>query len=413
MPAERVVITGLGALSPLGLTAEESWRGALAGRSGIGPITTFDASQLASRIAGEVRGFDPTMRLERKDSRRLDRFSQLAVSAACLAVEDAGLDLEHADLDRIGVMVGSGIGGIETMETQMFGVFERGVDRLSPFFVPMMICDMGAGAISIRLGLGGPNSCVVTACATGSNAIGDAAHVIRRGDADAMLAGGSEAAVTRMSVGGFCSMRALSTRNEEPERASRPFDLDRDGFVIAEGSAIVFLESLSHARARGARILAELVGYGMSADAYHMTQPSPGGVGAARAMTQALKTAGLRPKHVDYINAHGTSTPPNDRTETQAIKTVFGDHAYRIPVSSTKSMTGHMLGAGGAMEAIFCVQAIRDGRVPPTINLETPDPECDLDYVPNKARDHEVRVAMSNSFGFGGHNATLVIQRFE
>lgn len=413
MPAERVVITGLGALSPLGLTAEESWRGALAGRSGIGPITTFDASQLASRIAGEVRGFDPTMRLERKDSRRLDRFSQLAVSAACLAVEDAGLDLKHADRDRIGVMVGSGIGGIETMETQMFGVFERGVDRLSPFFVPMMICDMGAGAISIRLGLGGPNSCVVTACATGSNAIGDAAHVIRRGDADAMLAGGSEAAVTRMSVGGFCSMRALSTRNEEPERASRPFDLDRDGFVIAEGSAIVFLESLSHARARGARILAELVGYGMSADAYHMTQPSPGGVGAARAMTQALKTAGLRPKHVDYINAHGTSTPPNDRTETQAIKTVFGDHAYRIPVSSTKSMTGHMLGAGGAMEAIFCVQAIRDGRVPPTINLETPDPECDLDYVPNKARDHEVRVAMSNSFGFGGHNATLVIQRFE
>jgi 3-oxoacyl-[acyl-carrier-protein] synthase II len=409
---ERVVITGLGAVSPAGLTAEESWAIVLAGRSAIGPITLFDASTFPTRFAGEVRGFDPLLYMERKAAKRLDRFTHLAVAAARMAVEDAALEPDAAERDRIGVLIGSGIGGIETLEREMFEVFSRGVDRLSPFFIPMMISDMASGAISIQLGFGGPNSCVVTACATGTNAIGDAASIIRRGDAPVMLAGGTEAAITRMGVGGFCAMRALSTRNEEPERASRPFDLDRDGFVIAEGAAVMILESLSHARARGAKILGEVAGYGMSADAYHFTQPAPEGAGAARAMRAALVSAGLRPEQVDYINAHGTSTGPNDRNETQAIKTVFGDHAYRMPVSSTKSVTGHMLGAAGAMEAIFCIQAIRDGIVPPTINLETPDPECDLDYVPEAARRTPVRVAMSNSFGFGGHNATVVIKAF-
>jgi 3-oxoacyl-[acyl-carrier-protein] synthase II len=413
MPDERVVVTGLGAVSPLGLTAEASWQGVLAGRSGIAPITLFDASVLPSRIAGEVHGFDPLATLQRKDAKRLDRFAQLAVAAAAQAVDEARLSPGAEDRDRIGVMIGSGIGGIETLEMQMFGVFERGVDRLSPFFVPMMICDMASGAVSIHLGFGGPNSCVVTACATGTNAIGDAAAVIRRGDAAVMLAGGAEAAITRMSVGGFCAMRALSTRNEEPQQASRPFDRDRDGFVIAEGAAVLILESLTHARARGARILAEVVGYGMSADAYHMTQPAPGGAGAARAMAAALRAGGLVPEQVDYINAHGTSTPPNDRCETQAIKTVFGEHAYRVPISSTKSMTGHMLGAAGAIEAMFCVQAIRDGKIPPTINRCTPDPDCDLDYVTEGPRPLAVKVAMSNSFGFGGHNATIVLRALE
>jgi 3-oxoacyl-[acyl-carrier-protein] synthase II len=395
------------------LTAQESWEAALAGKSGIGPITLFDASGLATRFAGEVRGFDPLAYMERKEAKRLDRFCHLAIAAAKMAVEHAALPLREMDRDRVGVLIGSGIGGIETLEREMFEAFARGADRLSPFFIPMMISDMASGAVSIRMGLGGPNSCVVTACATGTNAIGDAALVIRRGDADVMLAGGTEAAITQMGVGGFCAMRALSTRNEEPERASRPFDLDRDGFVMAEGAAVLVLERLAHARSRGATILAEVAGYGMSADAYHVTQPAPEGAGAARAMRAAVASAGMRPEDVDYINAHGTSTPPNDRLETQAIKTVFGEHAFRIPVTSTKSMTGHMLGAAGAIEAMFCIQAIRDGIVPPTINLETPDPDCDLDYVPGEARRVPVRAAMSNSFGFGGHNATLILAAVE
>ncbi len=412
MSKQRVVVTGVGAVTPIGLTAEASWQAALAGRSGIGPITLFDASEYPTRFAGEVHEFDPLQYLDRKEVRRLDRFTHLAVAAARMAVEDSALQLEREDRDRVGVMIGSGIGGIETLETQMIGVFERGPDRMSPFFIPMMICDMASGAVSIQLGLGGPNSCVVTACATGTNAIGDAREIIRRGDAEVMLAGGTEAAITRMGVGGFAAMRALSTRNDDPQRASRPFDRDRDGFVMAEGAAVLVLETLEHARARDARILGEIAGYGMSADAFHITQPAPEGAGAARAMRLALKKAEMRPEDVQYVNAHGTSTPANDKNETQALKTVFGEHAYKIPTSSTKSMTGHLLGAAGAVEAMFCLQAMRDGMLPPTINRENPDPECDLDYVTEGARRQAVRVTMSNSFGFGGHNATLILKAY-
>ena len=410
MAEQRVVITGIGCVSPVGLTAEESWAAVTTGRSGIDNISLFDAAGFPVRFAGEVKNFDPLRHLDRKESRRMDRFVQLGMAAALMAHADSGLDLDQEDRDRIGVLIGSGIGGIQTLETQLGIGMEKGIDRISPFFIPMMISDMASGAVSIQLGVGGPNTCVVTACATGTNAIGDAMHIIRRGDADVMLAGGTEAAVTPMGVGGFAAMRALSTRNDEPQKASRPFDRERDGFVIAEGSAVLVLESLEHAQARGARILAEVAGYGMSADAYHITQPAPEGAGAVRAMRGALRVAGLTPEDVDYINAHGTSTQANDKNETAAVKTVFGDHAYRLPISSTKSMTGHMLGAAGAIEAMFCTQAIRDGIIPPTMNLENPDPECDLDYVPHEARRRPVRVAMSNSFGFGGHNATLVIR---
>jgi 3-oxoacyl-[acyl-carrier-protein] synthase II len=342
----------------------------------------------------------------------MDRFAQFALAASQEAIEHSRLEITPENRDRIGVLIGSGIGGIGTLEREIQTGLEKGLDRVSPFFIPMMICDMASGHVSIRYGLGGPNSCVVTACATGTNALGDATAIIRRGDADAMVAGGTEAAVTPMSVAGFAACRALSTRCEEPTRASRPFDALRDGFVIGEGSAVLVLEELEFARARGASILGEIVGYGMSADAYHITQPAPEGIGAARAMAAALADAGLRPEDVDYVNAHGTSTGPNDRNETAAIKSAFGEHAYRTPVSSTKSMTGHMLGAAGAIEAMFCIQAMRDGVIPPTINLENPDPECDLDYVPNVAREHPVDVALSNSFGFGGHNATLILRRF-
>lgn len=413
MREERVVVTGVGMITPLGLSAETTWEGMCAGRSGIGSITAFDASAFATRIAGEARDFDPHRFIERKDAKRMDRFTQLGVAAAMMAVEDARLPISDDTRDRIGVLIGSGIGGLATWEEQHRTLLERGPERISPFFIPMMICDMASGQTSILLGLGGPNSCVVTACATGANAIGDAAEIIRRGKAVAMLAGGTEAAVTPIGIGGFCAMRAMSTRNDEPERASRPFDARRDGFVMGEGAGVMVLESLSFARARGARILAELTGYGMSADAYHVTAPVPGGRGAARAMRAALTDAGLRPEAIDYINAHGTSTGPNDSNETLAIKEVLGDHAYRVAVSSTKSMVGHLLGAAGAVEAIACVLAIRDGIVPPTINYEFPDPECDLDYVPNTARQMPVRTAMSNSFGFGGHNATLIFQAFE
>jgi beta-ketoacyl-acyl-carrier-protein synthase II len=408
----RVVVTGLGCVSPLGLTAEESWQAALAGRSGIAPLTLFDASELPVRIGGEVKGFDPLRYADRKEARRMDRFSQFAVAAAQEAVEDAGLEATEENRNRIGVMIGSGIGGIETLEREILTGGEKGFDRLSPFLIPMMICDMASGHVSIRFGFGGPNSCVVTACATGTNAIGDAAAIIRRGEADVMLAGGAEAAITRTGVGGFAACRALSTWDGDPTKASRPFDAQRDGFVIAEGGAVLVLEELEFARGRGARILAEIAGYGMSADAYHITQPAPDGVGAVRAMQAALQDAGLTPEQVDYINAHGTSTPPNDRNETIAVKTVLGERAYQVPMSSTKSMTGHLLGAAGALEAMFCVQSIRDRVVPPTINLENPDPECDLDYVPHVKREHRVEVAVSNSFGFGGHNATLVLKRF-
>jgi 3-oxoacyl-[acyl-carrier-protein] synthase II len=407
----RVVITGLGCVSPVGLSAEESWQSVLAGQSGVAPLTLFDTTGFPVRIGAEVKGFDPLQVMGRVEARRMDRFTQFAVAAAQQAVDHAGLQATEETRTRIGVMIGSGIGGIQTLENEIRQAAERGVDRISPFFIPMMICDMASGQVSIRFGFGGPNSCVVTACATGTNAIGDAFEIIRRGDADAMLAGGAEAAITPMGVGGFAACRALSTRNDEPERASRPFDAERDGFVIGEGSAVLVLEELEFARARGARILAEVAGYGMSADAFHITQPAPEGVGAARAMRAALANAGLSPDDVDYINAHGTSTGPNDKNETAAAKAVLGEKAYHTPMSSTKSMTGHLLGAAGAIEAMFCVQAIRDSLLPPTINYENPDPDCDLDYVPNEKRAQPANVALSNSFGFGGHNATLVIRR--
>jgi 3-oxoacyl-[acyl-carrier-protein] synthase II len=413
MPEHRVVITGMGALTPLGLDIESTWAAIRAGRSGIGPITLFDAAGFDTRIAGEVRGFDPTQWMERKEARRMDRFCQFGVAASMQAIKDAALPVTEETRDQIGVLIGSGIGGIQTLEEQIQILIERGPDRISPFLIPMMICDMASGMSSILLGLGGPNNCAVTACATGTNAIGDAAAIVRRGDALAMLAGGTEASITRIGIGGFCAMKALSTRNEEPERASRPFDAGRDGFVMGEGAAVLVLEQREFALSRGARILAEVIGYGMSADAYHMTQPAPNGSGAVRSMRAALKSAGIRHEQVDYVNAHGTSTGPNDRNETAALKSLMGERAYQVPVSSTKSMTGHILGAAGAVEAALCVLAIRDGVIPPTINYENPDPECDLDYVPNQARDARVRVAMSNSFGFGGHNATLILQEHD
>jgi len=402
----------MGAVSPVGLSAEESWQSVLAGKSGIDRLTLFDVVDFPIKIGGEVKGFDALQYIDRKEARKMDRFAHFAIAASQQAVDDAALEATAENRDRIGVMIGSGIGGIATLEREFKTAAEKGVGRLSPFFIPMMICDMASGQVSIRFGFGGPNSCVVTACATGTNAIGDAMEIIRRGDADVMLAGGAEAAVTPMTVGGFAACRALSTRNDEPLRASRPFDKERDGFVIAEGSAVLVLEDLEFAQARGARILAEIVGYGMSADAYHITMPAPEGVGAARSMRKALDDAGLRPEDVSYINAHGTSTGPNDRNESAAIRTAFGEYAYKVPVSSTKSMTGHLLGAAGALEAMFCVQAIRDGAIPPTVNLDNPDPECDLDYVPHTSRRQTVDVVVSNSFGFGGHNATLVIKRF-
>jgi 3-oxoacyl-[acyl-carrier-protein] synthase II len=409
----RVVITGLGAVTPLGLDVPSTWQALLEGRSGIGPITRFDASNMRVRIAGEVKGFDPERLLGRKDARRTDRFVQLAIAATQEAIADAGLVIDDSNRTEVGVIVGSGIGGIETLVDQIQVLQTRGPERVSPFLVPMYIIDLAAGEIAIRFGAQGPNYSVVSACATSAHCIGEAAEVIRRGDAVAVIAGGSEAGIIPIGIAGFAAMRALSERNDEPERASRPFDAERDGFVMAEGAGIVVLEDLDYARARGARIYAELLGYGASDDAYHITAPSEGGEGAVRAMRIALRKARLDPRDVDYINAHGTSTPLNDRLETEALKTVFGPAAYDIPVSSTKSMTGHLLGAAGAVETIICVLAIRDGRVPPTINYEHPDPACDLDYVPNVARACRVDVALTNSLGFGGHNATLIVGRYE
>lgn len=409
----RVVITGVGAVTPVGLGKDNFWDALVAGRSGIGPITFFDASKINCHIAGEIKDFNPEAYIDKKEAKRMDRFTQFAVVAAQMAFDDSGLDLEKENKQRMGTCVGTGIGGVETLHNQFKVLFEKGPDRVSPFFVPMMIGNMAAGQISIRFGLKGVNTCVVTACASGTNCIGDSFRIIARGDADVMAAGGTEAAISPIAVGGFASMKALSTRNDEPEKASRPFDRDRDGFVMGEGSGIVILEELEHALARGANIYAEVIGYGENADAYHVTAPAPGGVQQADCMQLALDDAGIKPEEVDYINAHGTSTPMNDFGETQAIKVVFGEHAKKLAISSIKSMTGHLLGAAGGIEAIATALTIKTGIIPPTINYENADEDMDLDYVPNKARHAEVNCALSNSFGFGGHNATLLLRKYQ
>ena len=408
----RVVITGVGAVAPVGNTAEEFWAALIQGKSGIGPITRFDATPLPTRIAGELKGFDPLRYMDKKDDRKFDPFLKYAIACAAMAVEDAGLNVERVDRTRFGVLVGSGIGGISTLLETHKILLEKGPDRVSPFFIPMLIVNMASGLISMRFGAKGPNSSVVTACATGNHAIGDAMKIIQRNDADVMIAGGSEAIILPLTFAGFCQMKAMSTRNDDPGRASRPFDASRDGFVCGEGGGLLVLESLEHALGRDARIYAEVVGYGMTGDAHHMTAPDPEADGAARAMTLAMKDAEVEPSTVGYINAHGTSTPYNDKSETMAIKRVFGDHAHKLAVSSTKSMTGHLLGAAGGIEAIATALAIHHGILPPTINYETPDPECDLDYVPNLARKQDVEVALSNAFGFGGTNATIVLRKY-
>jgi|RhiMetdeSRZDD1v2_1073273.scaffolds.fasta_scaffold234870_3 3-oxoacyl-[acyl-carrier-protein] synthase II len=408
----RVVITGVGAVTPVGNTAEEFWAALIQGKSGIGPITRFDATPLPTRIAGELKGFDPLRYMDKKDDRKFDPFLKYAIACAAMAVEDAGLNVERVDRTRFGVLVGSGIGGISTLLETHKILLEKGPDRVSPFFIPMLIVNMASGLISMRFGAKGPNSSVVTACATGNHAIGDAMKIIQRNDADVMIAGGSEAIILPLTFAGFCQMKAMSTRNDDPGRASRPFDATRDGFVCGEGGGLLVLESLEHALGRDARIYAEVVGYGMTGDAHHMTAPDPEADGAARAMLLAMKDAEVEPSTVGYINAHGTSTPYNDKSETMAIKRVFGDHAHKLAVSSTKSMTGHLLGAAGGIEAIATALAIHHGILPPTINYETPDPECDLDYVPNLARKQDVEVALSNAFGFGGTNATIVLRKY-
>ena len=406
------MVTGLGAITPVGNNVESSWASLIAGKSGIDSIRAFDASGFPARIAGEVKGFDPAAAVGAKEARRMDRFVQLAIGAAREALQDAALAIDSSNADQVGVMMGSGIGGLATLVEQSKVLDARGPDRVSPFLVPMMIVDMVAGQVAIHTGAKGPNFSVVSACATSAHSIGEAFEVIRRGDAAAVIAGGSEAPIVPIGLAGFTSMRALSTRNSEPQRASRPFDSDRDGFVMAEGAAVLILESLSYALERGAHIYAEMKGYGATGDAYHITAPAEGGEGASRAMAIALRKAGLTPEDVDYINAHGTSTAINDRMETMAIRTLFGPRAYDVAVSSTKSMTGHLLGAAGAVEAMVCVKAIVHSVIPPTINYETPDPECDLDYVPNVARETRVRAAISNSLGFGGHNASLLFTEY-
>jgi len=410
---KRVVVTGLGVVTPIGLTVDEFWQSMMDGKSGAGPITYFDTARYDTKFACEVKGFDPLKYLDRKSVQRMDLFTQFAMAAAAQAVEDAGIDFEKIDKDRVGVVVGSGIGGMWTYQRQIENLFaDKGPDHVSPFFIPMMISDIAAGNISIRYRLRGPNYATTSACATSGHAIADAAMLIERGDADMMITGGSEAAICPMGIGGFNSMKALSTNNADPLHASRPFDAKRDGFVMGEGGGILVLESYDNAVKRGARIIAELRGFGLTADAYHLTQPAPGGEGAVRAMNLALKDAGMKPDDVDYINAHGTSTPYNDKNETEAIKAVFGDHARKLHVSSTKSMTGHQLGAAGSVEAVATVLAIANDVMPPTINYEFPDPECDLNYVPNKPIKKTVNAAISNTFGFGGHNASLLFSKF-
>jgi 3-oxoacyl-[acyl-carrier-protein] synthase II len=405
-------VTGVGLVSPLGIGTEANWEALCAGRSGIGPITHFDASQFSARIAGQVKAFDPLRFIDKKDVKKMDVFIQLAIAASQFAMDDAKLSIPAEQATRYGVFIASGIGGFGTIEREHKAFLEGGPRRISPFFIPASIINLAAGQVSIRLGAKGPNSATCTACSASAHAIGDAYEIILRNDADVMIAGGSEAAITPMGVGGFAAMRALSTRNDEPERASRPFDKDRDGFIMGEGSGVIVIEELEHARARGASIYAELVGYGMTADAYHITAPSEDGDGGMRVMEMALRSAGVRPDQVDYINAHGTSTPYNDKLETLAIKRLFGEHAYKLAISSTKSMTGHLLGAAGGVEAGITALAVKHQLLPPTINYETPDPECDLDYVPNTKRAAKVDYALSNSFGFGGTNGALLFKRF-
>ncbi len=408
----RVVVTGIGLVSPVGIGTEESWQALKEGRSGISHITAFDASQFSCRIAGEVRGFEPERFIERKEIRKMGRFIQFAIAASDFALAASGLKVRETDAERVGVYIGSGIGGFEIIEREHKNLLERGPGRISPFFIPATIVNLAAGYVSIRTGAKGPNSATATACTTGAHAIGDSFKIIQRGDADVMICGGAEAPICPMGIGGFAAMRALSTRNDEPERASRPWDKCRDGFVVGEGAGILILEELEHARRRGAPIVAEIVGYGMSGDAYHITAPCEDGDGAVRVMRNALRDAGLEPSQIDYINAHGTSTDVGDKIETLAIKRCFGEHAYRLAVSSTKSMTGHLLGAAGGLEAGVTVLAIRDQVAPPTINYEVPDPECDLDYVPNQARPMRIEYALSNSFGFGGTNGCLIFKRY-
>jgi len=413
MSKRRVVLTGAGAVTPVGNNVSDFWENVISGKTGVGPLTAFDASNFYSRIAAEVKGFDATGYMTPKQDKRLDLFVKFAIAAAKMAVEDSGISGDEIARERAGVYIGSGIGGLHTVELEHQKYLDSGRNpaRISPFLIPMLIANMASGIVSIELGFKGPNSAAVTACASASHSLGDAFKIIQRGEADIMVAGGSEAATTEMGFGGFCALKALSNRNDDPEKASRPFDKERDGFIMGEGSGVLVLEELEHARKRGARMYCEVVGYGMSGDAYHMTAPDPGGDGAIRCMKACLADAGLNIEDVDYINAHGTSTPLNDKMETAAIKSVFGDHVKKLAVSSTKGVTGHMLGAAGAVELIACAKAIENKVLPPTINYEYPDPDCDLDYVPNEAREKDVKVVLSNSLGFGGHNATLAVKK--
>jgi 3-oxoacyl-[acyl-carrier-protein] synthase II len=411
--SRRVVITGIGLVSALGIGTAATWSALLAGTSGVGPITKFDTEGFAARIAAEVKGFDPLQFVDKKDVKKMDVFIQYAIAASQFAMDDAKLPVTTETAPRIGVLIGSGIGGFSTIEREHKALLDGGPRKISPFFIPSAIINLAAGQVSIRFGAKGPNSATCTACSASAHAIGDAFEIIRRDDADAMLAGGSEAAITPMGVGGFAALRALSTRNDDPQRASRPFDKDRDGFIIGEGSGMLVIEELEHAKGRGATIYAEIVGYGMSSDAYHITAPSEDGDGGVRVMGQAIKDAGIRPDEIAYINAHGTSTPHNDRLETMAIKKCFGEHAHKVAISSTKSMTGHLLGAAGGLEAGITALAVCHQVVPPTINLDCPDPECDLDYVPHKSRQVTIQYALSNSFGFGGTNAALLLKKYE
>jgi 3-oxoacyl-[acyl-carrier-protein] synthase II len=413
MSKRRVVVTGIGMISPLGIGNEPTWQGLIEGRSGIGPITKFDVSQYAARIAGEVKGFNPEDYIEKKELKKSDTFIHYAVAASQMAIDDAKLDHKAVDSDRFGVIIGSGIGGLPLIEEMHTKLMERGPSRISPFFIPGLIVNLASGQVSIRFGAKGPNSAPATACATGAHAIGDAMKVIRYDEADIMFAGGSEAVISPLALGGFAAMRALSTRNDEPQRASRPWDKERDGFVMGEGAGILILEERQHAIARGARIYCEITGYGMSSDAYHITSPAEDGSGMMRVMQRALKDANLQPEQIGYINAHGTSTPVGDKTETVAIKRVFGEGAKNVAISSTKSMTGHLLGAAGGLESAIAAKVLETGIIPPTINYENPDPECDLDYVPNTKRQAAIRYALSNSFGFGGTNGALLFKRFD
>ena len=410
--SRRVVITGIGMVSPLGIGAAENWKGLIEGRSGIGPITRFDTAEYTTRIAGEVKNFDPANWIPKKEIKKMDLFIHYAIAASDFAVQDSGLKIDSSNAARTGVYIGSGIGGFGVIEATHTALMEGGPRKISPFFIPASIVNLASGWVSIRTGAKGPNSATCTACTTGTHAVGDSFKIIARGDADVMICGGSEGCITPLGIGGFCAMRALSVRNDEPEKASRPFDRDRDGFVMGEGAGILVLESLESAQKRNARIYAEVVGYGMTSDAFHITAPSEDGDGAVRVMEVTIRDAAIRPAEVDYINAHGTSTPFNDKSETMAIKKVFGEHAYKLAVSSTKSMTGHLLGAAGGLEAAIMALAIQLQAVPPTINLDNPDPECDLDYVPHRSRPMPIRYALSNSFGFGGTNGALIFKRF-